>query len=93
MARQIEAAYVWLLCLFVSHDVIVIIDSIPLSLMSLRKLVVTISDQDLELVWLGDLSGLPEHQRSVGPQPGHGPRPEQGLEAEAAGGLGAVQRA
>ena len=50
MARQIEAAYVWLLCLFVSHDVIVIIVSIPLSLMSLRKFVVTIGDQDLELV-------------------------------------------
>lgn len=26
------------------------------------------------------------------PQAGPGPRPEQGLEAEAAGGLGAVQR-
>ena len=50
MARQIKAAYVWLLRLFVSHDVIVIIDSIPLSLMSLRKLVVAVSDQDLELV-------------------------------------------
>ena len=48
MARQIEAAYVWLLCLFVSHDVIVIIDSIPLSLMSLRKLVVTISDLNMQ---------------------------------------------
>ena len=50
MARQIEAALVWLLRLLVSHDVIVIIDSIPLSLMSLRKFVVAFSDQDLELV-------------------------------------------
>ena len=77
---------------FVSHDVIVIIVSIPLSLMSLRKFVVAISDQDLELIRLRDLAWLPEHQRRVVPQAGPRPGPEQGLQAEAAGGLGAVQR-
>ena len=87
MARQIEAAYVWLLCLFVSHDVIVIMDSIPLSLMSLRKLVVAISDQDLELVRLGN-PRLPQHKRCLGP--GSAAASKESLEIEAACGLGGV---
>ena len=49
-------------------------------------------DQDLELVRLGDLSGLPEDQGRVVTGARPRPAPEQGPQTEAARGLGAVQR-
>ena len=86
MASLIEAAHVWLrLCL--SHDVIVIVSILGLSLMSLRMLVVTLSDQDLELVRLGN-PRLPQHKRCLGP--GSAAASKESLEIEAACGLGGV---
>ena len=86
MASLIEAAHVWLrLCL--SHDVIVIVSILGLSLMSIRMLVVTLSDQDLELVRLGN-PRLPQHKRCLGP--GSAAASKESLEIEAASGLGGV---